>query len=85
MSAVAHTTPYDELLDALAEAGEADRVLAFRLSEETQARLDDLPERNRCGILNDEESRELDEYEHVEHLVRMLRARLLRKRSEGTP
>jgi len=81
MPVVEHVALYDELLDTLAETSDADRVLAFRLSGEKQARLDELLERNRRGVLTEDESRELDEYEHVEHLVRMLKARLLQRRS----
>ncbi len=63
----------------LAESADVDRVLAFRLSGKKQARLVDLLEKNREGALTDEESSELDTYEQFEHLVRLLKARLLQK------
>ena len=81
MSVVEHPALYDDLLDTLTETADADRVLRFRLSEDKQARLDELLQKNRDGTLSDEESGELDEYDHLEHLVRMLKARLLQKRT----
>jgi hypothetical protein len=56
-------------------------VLAFHLSDQKQARLDELLEKNREGTLTGEESTELDAYERFEHLVRLLKARVLQKRS----
>jgi hypothetical protein len=74
-----HLALYDDLLDVLAESADAQRVLAFRLSDEKQARLDELLEKNRAGTLTDEESSELDAYERFEHLVRLLKGRVLQK------
>jgi len=69
-------TAYDELLDLLAETSLAQRILDFKASPETQARIDRLLEKNRNGELSLEESSELDEFERLEHLVRMLKARV---------
>jgi hypothetical protein len=80
MSAIDHPTVYDDLLDLLAESADAQRVLAFRLSDEKQGRLDELLEKNREGTLTDDESAELDAYERFEHVVRLLKARVLQKR-----
>jgi hypothetical protein len=73
------TTIYDDLLDLLAESAEAERVLAFRLSAAKQARLDALLDKNRDGMLTAEERVELDAYERFEHVVRLLKARVLQK------
>jgi hypothetical protein len=81
MSALDHLAIYDDLLDLLAESADAQRVLAFRLSDEKQAQLDQLLEKNREGILTDEESAELDAYEQFEHLVRLLKVRVLQKQN----
>ena len=70
---------YDDLLDLLADSAEAERVLAFRLSAVKQARLDTLLDKNREGTLTAEEAAELDAYERFEHLVRLLKARVLQK------
>lgn len=80
MSAIDHPAVYDDLLDLLAESADAQRVLAFRLSDEKQALLNELLERNREGTLTDDESAELDAYERFEHVVRLLKARVLQKR-----
>ena len=58
---------------------EVERVLAFRLSPVKQARLDALLDKNREGTLTAEEAAELDAYERFEHLVRLLKARVLQK------
>jgi hypothetical protein len=79
MSTIDHPALYDDRLDVVAESADAQRVLAFRLSDEKQARLDELLEKNRQGTLTDEESSELDAYERFEHLVRLLKARVLQK------
>lgn len=70
---------YDELLDLLAEGANADRVLAFRLSDAKQDRLDTLLDKNREGTLTAAETTELDAYERFEHVVRLLKIRVLQK------
>lgn len=80
MSTVDHPTVYDELLDLLAENADVERLLGFRLSDTRQVRLDQLLEKNREGTLTDDESAELDDYERFEHVVRLLKARMLQKR-----
>lgn len=72
---------FDELLDLLAETADAERVLKFRLSEEKQQKLDDLLEKNREGTLTPEETSELESFERFEHVVRMLKARLMRNQA----
>jgi hypothetical protein len=77
ISAIDQPAVYDDLLDLLHESADAQRVLTFRLSDEKRARLDDLPERNREGTLTDDEAAELDACERFEHVVRVLKARVL--------
>lgn len=79
MSAIDHPPVYDELLDLLAESADTELLLGFRLSGERQARLDELLEKNRQGVLSEDESAELDAYEHFEHVVRLLKARLFQE------
>ena len=71
---------YDELLDLLASTADVDLLLSFRLSPQRQAKLDDLLEKNRDGLLNRDDRGELAEFERLEHLGRMLKARLRQKR-----
>ena len=79
MATIDASAVYDDLLDLLADSAEAERVLAFRLSTVKQARLDALLDKNRDGTLTAEEAAELDAYERFEHLVRLLKARVLQK------
>jgi hypothetical protein len=79
MATIDESAVYDDLLDLLADSAEAERVLAFRLSAVKQARLDALLDKNRDGTLTAEEAAELDAYERFEHLVRLLKARVLQK------
>jgi hypothetical protein len=72
---------YDELLDLLADSADGHRVLDFRLSSLQQERLDSLLDKNREGTLTAEETAELDTFERFEHLVRLLKARVLQKQS----
>lgn len=80
MPAIKPSALYDELVDLLAESADVERVLSFRLSPGKQGRLDSLLEKNRQGTLTEDESAELDSFEHLEHLVRLLKMRLLKKR-----
>lgn len=79
MATIDESAVYDDLLDLLADSAEAKRVLAFRLSTVKQVRLDTLLDKNREGTLTAEEAAELDAYERFEHLVRLLKARVLQK------
>jgi len=79
MAALDAHAVYDELLDLLADGADVQRVLAFRLSSFQQERLDTLLEKNREGTLTAEETAELDAFERFEHLVRLLKARVLQK------
>ncbi len=74
-------TIYDELLDLFAGTAHADRLQNFRLSADKQSRLDLLLEKNRDGRLASSDRAELDEFERLEHLGRMLKARLRQKKT----
>ena len=79
MSSTQESAVYDELVDLLADSADAERLSSFRMSKEKQSCLDALLEKNRLGTLTEDESRELDAFEHFEHLVRLLKARMLKK------
>jgi len=79
MSSTQESAVYDELVDLLADSADAVRLSSFRMSKEKQSRLDALLEKNRLATLSDDESAELDAFEHFEHLVRLLKARMLKK------
>jgi hypothetical protein len=76
MATVEHPPVYDDLVTLLTRSVPHDELVAFHLSPEKQQRLDDLLERNRSGTLTEAESTELDTFEHMEHVVRLLKARV---------
>jgi hypothetical protein len=78
MTTIEQVSIYDELLNLLTETAALERLLSFRLPPDKQARLDMLLQQNRDGTLAEEQRGELDEYERLEHLGRMLKARLRR-------
>jgi len=75
------STAYDELLDMLADESLAPSILDFHASFEIQARIDDLLEKNCSGRLSAEGFSEVEEFERVDHLVRILKARVRQKLS----
>ena len=79
MAIIDQPTLYDDLLDLFADSAIRERLRTFRLSEEKQRRLEGLLQRNRDGTLTPGECAELDEFERLEHLGRMLKARLRQK------
>lgn len=79
MSTAESLPVYEELLDLLADTANVDRLAAFRLSDKRQARLDELLQRSRDGQLTATERGELEDFERLEHLGRMLKARARQK------
>ncbi len=49
-------------------------ILAYHASERTQERTRRLLALNQAGLLSEEERRKLDEFEKIEHFVRLLKA-----------
>ena len=68
---------YDTLVDLLAQGGNRQEILGFRLGSEPQSRLDELLEKNRNGAITPEEASELETFKHFEQVVRLLKARVL--------
>ncbi len=64
-----------DVLEKLAALPTPEDVLALRPSPVLQARLDDLLEKNQDGGLSPDEQREWAQYQYVEHLVRLAKAR----------
>lgn len=69
---------YDEVVDLFAHGGGAAAVLAFRPSDEAQARVRDLIARSKDGELSEEEQAELDRFAELEHLLQLVKARARR-------
>jgi hypothetical protein len=62
-------------LETLASLPSPEEVLALRPSPELQEQIDRLLEKSQAGELSPDEQREWQQYEYVEHLVRLAKAR----------
>lgn len=75
-----------ELMELLASNPSPQEVLDFHASEATQARSKRLLALNEAGLLGEEEQRELEELDQLEHLVVMLKTQVaeeLQKNPDG--
>jgi hypothetical protein len=72
-----------EILEFLAQLPSPQEILALRLSDNLQEEVDGLLEKNREEGLSHGEQRLWQQYEFVEHLVRMAKARALVKIKEA--
>ncbi len=77
MGTIEQGSVYDTLVDLLVQGGNRQEILKFRLGSEPQSRLDELLEKSRSGNITPEEASELETFEHFEHVVRLLKARVL--------
>lgn len=71
-------TVLDRLLDAFAEcltAEAAKRIVAFRADPRTQARIDELGDKNTAGRLSEEEANEYDTYIQAIDFITVLQAK----------
>jgi hypothetical protein len=68
-----------EILELLATLPSPEEILALRPSDSLQARVQALLEKNREAGLTPAEEQEWQQYEYLEHLVRMAKARALLK------
>ena len=75
--AVSHIQPraYEEVIEFLATGSSPEDILQFRPSAKARRRVRSLLEKNRLGTLSTEEEAELAQYEHIEHLMRLVKAR----------
>ena len=66
---------YSEMVDFIAAGPSSRSVAEYRPSEEVRARVADLIGREKGEGLTADEARELDHYEHLEHVMRLAKAR----------
>ncbi len=71
--AVIHPPIYQEVYYFLASSPSQQEILSFRPSEAAQQRIHTLLEASKDGHISADEQAELDEFEQVEHFVRMLK------------
>lgn len=70
---------FDEIVDFITSAPLPEQILMFRPSVYVQNRLEDLLEKKREKALNEAETRELDQFLLIEHLMRLAKARARKK------
>lgn len=66
---------YQEFVDFLAAGTTSQSLIDFRPSEAARAKAADLIHRQKTSGLSAEENAELDYYLHLEHIVRLAKAR----------
>jgi hypothetical protein len=68
------SSPWNEALEFLAGAPAPDEIIAYKMSEQAQERLEELLDLNREGNLTPQEEDELDAFLQIDHLFIMLKA-----------
>ena len=66
---------YEEIIEFIAAGTQPDTVAAFKASEETKARVNQLIDLEKQGALTPEETSQLEHYLQIEHLMRLAKAR----------
>lgn len=69
---------YEEFIDFIAAGTTPQGVIDFRPSEEAKAHVADLIRRQKTSGLTPEATEELNHYLHVEHVMRLAKARARR-------
>jgi hypothetical protein len=77
------TQTASEIIDFLSNGPSPSEVAIYTVSERAQERTRRLLALNEAGMLSEEEQRELDEMEQIEHLMILLKAQL-RQQLAGT-
>lgn len=67
---------FEEIAALFASAPTTAQILEFRPTEQTMKRASELLELNRCGNMDDRSAAELDQFEQVELLMRLVKARI---------
>lgn len=75
MATQAKVPIYQELVDYLVNLATPEQILAFKISDALQERLEVLFEKNNEGEITPEERKELDEFVEFDQHVMMLKAR----------
>lgn len=73
---------YTEVIEFLASGPTPQAIVAFRPSQEAQARVAELLDKNRGSMLTPAEQAELDQYEELDYLMTLVKARARQHLSE---
>jgi len=76
MSSIDSSPAFDGLLELLATNADPQQILGFHLPEDNQRRLDELLAKNRANTLTEADKAELQSFEQLEHVVRLLKAKM---------
>jgi hypothetical protein len=74
---------YDEIVDFIAAGTTPQSVVDFRPSEETKARVTALIREEKANSLSPDETAELNHYLHLEHVMRLAKARARQRLQHG--
>lgn len=66
---------YEEIIELFAAGAPPEKILKFRPSAKAQDRVRELLAKNGDGTLTPEEHSELNQYGHIEHMMRLVKAR----------
>ena len=66
---------YDDIVELFARGASPAEILAFRPSDETEARVRELLERNAADELTEEEAAELECFGEIEHFMQLIKIR----------
>ncbi len=66
---------HGDVVDFLATAPSLDDILSYHPPDNVALRVNDLLERNETGRLSETEEEELDQYEELDYLITMVKAR----------
>ena len=76
MSSIDSSPAFDGLLELLATNADPQQILGFHLPEDNQRRLDELLAKSRANTLTEADKAELQSFEQLEHVVRLLKAKM---------
>jgi len=71
-----------EVVEFLSSNPTPEEVLAYQLSEPTQNHLRELLDLNEDGLLTQAHEEELDEFERLDHIIIMLKSRMLQSKAD---
>ena len=74
-----------DVLETLACLPSPEEVIALRPSAPLQARIETLLEKIQADGLSADERKEWEQYEYIEHLIRMAKVRALQQKNQGQP
>jgi len=66
---------YNEVIEFLASGPTSQSIVAFRPSSDALERVSELLDKNRAGALTPDDQAELDQYERLDHLIALVKAR----------